>query len=491
MSVRISDAARPDVVSHDVYVADRAPNAPGILIHIENYCPFDVWIHGAGNGGVLQPDNAQIKVNESRDYTAPDQWSAARVTASSAATPGSELDKVEMTLTNKIINYNVTYVDWVGLPVEMVSIGTGADCKRVGCYVPEAQILSGCPDGLLSGKRSPVRGQLLRQRGKPSKALLPRARREDRHVRRKRRRQVSRMRDWHYAAGLRVFGFLRRKSEVVLRFEPRDDRRPRQRRHQGLLPERSLQHVFEVGPLGVPRHLRVPLRRLWQDERERVSRVLGWQAAQHHLLSGWMTEKEGRRILGARRVSGMFQGREDGVPEVANRRGIGRYFHAGGTDCSRVLKNSFSPSFKGCEAADRCLTMSKTQKGRDERRWVTCSKKNRTTERESPWASPSSTWSLRKSLPRVALLDCAGSPWLSDRQTGVELGAVRWQDLRSRKVSPADESSRRRSADRHTHPPARLASPRLFSRSRSNRSGLRRRCPSEPLRCSHSPRVPS
>ena len=149
----ISDAARPDVVSHDVYVADRAPNAPGILIHIENYCPFDLWIHGAGNGGVLQPDNAQIKVNESRDYTAPDQWSAARVTASSAATPGSELDKVEMTLTNKIINYNVTYVDWVGLPVEMVSIGTGADCKRVGCYVPEAQILSGCPDGLLSGKR--------------------------------------------------------------------------------------------------------------------------------------------------------------------------------------------------------------------------------------------------------------------------------------------------------------------------------------------------
>jgi hypothetical protein len=143
----------PDIPARDVYIVDRPPNAPGILIHVENRCPFDIWIHGAGNGAVLQPDNAQIKVNEFRDYTAPDTWPAARVTASSAGTPGNELDKVEMTLGNKIINYNVTYVDWVGLPVEMVSIGTGADCKRVGCYLPEAQILTGCPDGLLSGKR--------------------------------------------------------------------------------------------------------------------------------------------------------------------------------------------------------------------------------------------------------------------------------------------------------------------------------------------------
>jgi hypothetical protein len=58
-----------------------------------------------------------------------------------------------MTLGNKVVNYNITYVDWLALPAEMVGIGTGADCKRVGCYVPVSDVLSGCPDGLLSGRK--------------------------------------------------------------------------------------------------------------------------------------------------------------------------------------------------------------------------------------------------------------------------------------------------------------------------------------------------
>jgi hypothetical protein len=58
-----------------------------------------------------------------------------------------------MTLGNKVINYNITYVDWVGLPIELVGIGSGSDCKAVGCYVPHDQLLQGCPDGLLSGQR--------------------------------------------------------------------------------------------------------------------------------------------------------------------------------------------------------------------------------------------------------------------------------------------------------------------------------------------------
>src|SRR5207248_126699 len=83
----------------------------------------------------------------------PDQWNAARVTAYGGVPPANELDKVELTLGNKIINSNITYVDWVGLPVELVGIGTGSDCKRIGCYVPYAELLQGCPDGLLSGQK--------------------------------------------------------------------------------------------------------------------------------------------------------------------------------------------------------------------------------------------------------------------------------------------------------------------------------------------------
>src|SRR5438045_4263685 len=68
-----------DATTGDVYVADRAANAPGILIHVDNECPFDLWIRGTGSGATLQPDNRQLKTGETQDYIAPDNWSAVRV----------------------------------------------------------------------------------------------------------------------------------------------------------------------------------------------------------------------------------------------------------------------------------------------------------------------------------------------------------------------------------------------------------------------------
>jgi hypothetical protein len=141
-----------------IYDAHRDPNAAGILIHVENACPFDIWIHGAGKGAVLDPDNQRFMPGDAQDYTAPDDWSAARVTAYGAAPnaqgqPQQELDKVEMTLGKKVINYNITYVDWLGLPVEMIALGSGTDCKSVGCYIPVADVAQRCPDGLLSGTK--------------------------------------------------------------------------------------------------------------------------------------------------------------------------------------------------------------------------------------------------------------------------------------------------------------------------------------------------
>ncbi len=154
-----SDAPRAtDAGSADAFIADRGPNAAGILIHVKNGCPFDLWIHGAGQGAVLMPDNARLVSGASQDYVAPDAWPAARVTAYLAAPNAAgqrqnEIDKVEMTLGNKVINYNITYVDWVGLPVEMVGMGTGSDCKKVGCYVRQSEILTSCPAGLAQGMR--------------------------------------------------------------------------------------------------------------------------------------------------------------------------------------------------------------------------------------------------------------------------------------------------------------------------------------------------
>jgi hypothetical protein len=144
---------RDSAINDAVYIADRAPNAAGILIHIDNECPFDLWIRGTGSGAPLQPDNRQLKTGEAQDYIAPDTWSAARVTAYKSVPPNNEIDKVEITLSAKVINYNITYVDWVGLPIEAISFGTGSDCKRVGCYLPVADLLQGCPAGLLSGSK--------------------------------------------------------------------------------------------------------------------------------------------------------------------------------------------------------------------------------------------------------------------------------------------------------------------------------------------------
>jgi hypothetical protein len=147
------DAGRTDAGLRDVFVADRPPGAPGMLLHVVNGCAFDLWVHAAGKEAVLAPDNTHLSPGGAQDYIAPDTWTAARVTAYLATPPANEIDKAEITFINKVINYNITYVDWVGLPIEMVSFGAGVDCKAVGCYLPESSVLTGCPDGLLSGKK--------------------------------------------------------------------------------------------------------------------------------------------------------------------------------------------------------------------------------------------------------------------------------------------------------------------------------------------------
>jgi hypothetical protein len=125
-----------------------------VEVGVRNNCPFPIWIHAQGKQGALMPDYQELQHGDLVWYDAPKQWEAARVTAYGEAAHQDELDKVEMTFVENgdVLNYNVTYVDWVTLPMEMISRGSG-DCKKVGCYVPQAAILSGCPDGLLDGKR--------------------------------------------------------------------------------------------------------------------------------------------------------------------------------------------------------------------------------------------------------------------------------------------------------------------------------------------------
>jgi Beta-1,3-glucanase len=139
---------------YDAYVADRPANADGVLVHVVNGCSFDLYIHASGDGATLTPDNVKVTAGGgSQDYVAPDDWPAARITAYLDGPQKNELDKVELTIDKKTINYNITYVDWVGLPVEMATFGSGKDCKQVGCYLKQADLITTCPAGLLSGKQ--------------------------------------------------------------------------------------------------------------------------------------------------------------------------------------------------------------------------------------------------------------------------------------------------------------------------------------------------
>ncbi len=130
-----------------------APPHQGNLVHVKNGCAFALWIHGVGGGAVLSPDDLKLNAGEMHDYAVGD-WPFAWVTAYVDGPRQNMIDRAELTLFPAgVASYRLAYIDGIGLPMELQAIGSGGDCKRVGCYIPEAQIVAQCPDGLLFGKR--------------------------------------------------------------------------------------------------------------------------------------------------------------------------------------------------------------------------------------------------------------------------------------------------------------------------------------------------
>jgi hypothetical protein len=121
-----------------------------VCMRFRNFCPFPLWMHTG-----IAPDDQRIDTGESIDVPTPSNWVSKRANASKVGPGGQVTEFVEMTI-NPTLNYNVTYVDWFALPVEMV--GVGGSCSptqhSTGCYMPVAEALSGCPEPqLLSGDR--------------------------------------------------------------------------------------------------------------------------------------------------------------------------------------------------------------------------------------------------------------------------------------------------------------------------------------------------
>src|SRR5450432_3848216 len=124
------------------------PSPKGLLFRFMNNCPMTLWLKFAGApGGML---TMPTKTTQELDIAT----LHGRVTAYKNAAPGSagsvEAEFFELTADpGKALNYNLSFVDYMGLPLEINGKGTSASCALTACYAPLAKLVSGCPPQLL------------------------------------------------------------------------------------------------------------------------------------------------------------------------------------------------------------------------------------------------------------------------------------------------------------------------------------------------------
>ena len=132
-----------------------------IPVVVKNNCPFNLNVLLTGLNSVsLERDSSgnpiyrNLAQGATYTYNPPSNYPSGRVSAyKTLPTPTSprELEKAEFTLDGNI-NYNLTYVDHLGLPMRIAATGSGSDCKMVQCNKTHSAIATaisnGCPDGL-------------------------------------------------------------------------------------------------------------------------------------------------------------------------------------------------------------------------------------------------------------------------------------------------------------------------------------------------------
>ena len=287
-----------------------AAAAAACAVHVANNCPVDVWIHGVGAEGTLQPDNAHLTPGASRDYNAPATWSAARIYAylqapDGAGNPQGQNDKVEMNFGvangGEIINTDITYVDWVALPTQIQAIGSGTDCTTVGCEVPYntcstavrrrcAPATSAWPPGSTVSIRRTTAIRCATRSTATSAACAA---------------STPGCAGAAGATTAQVYscsgGFFRQQPAILRGAQPRRPR-PAGPEYAGerVLSEPAVQPVLGVGAPALPRHLRLPVRRLRRVESEQRPHLRRRDPAQHHLLPARLTQVSQNPLTAAR-----------------------------------------------------------------------------------------------------------------------------------------------------------------------------------------------
>ncbi|HTA21731.1 MAG TPA: beta-1,3-glucanase family protein [Polyangia bacterium] len=121
----------------------------GLLFRFMNNCPMTLWLQFAGS-----PNGAPVMLasKTTQEFDMPTLHG--RVTAYKNAAPGGagsvEAEFFELTADpGKALNYNLSFVDYMGLPLEINGKGPPASCGLTACYAPLADLVKGCPTQLL------------------------------------------------------------------------------------------------------------------------------------------------------------------------------------------------------------------------------------------------------------------------------------------------------------------------------------------------------
>jgi len=120
----------------------------GLLFRFMNNCPMTLWLQfaGAPGGTIMMPSKS------TQEFDMPTLHG--RVTAFKNAAPGGagsvEAEFFELTADpGKALNYNLSFVDYMGLPLEINGKGASQSCGLTACYAPLSELVKGCPPQLL------------------------------------------------------------------------------------------------------------------------------------------------------------------------------------------------------------------------------------------------------------------------------------------------------------------------------------------------------
>lgn len=154
---------------HDTGTTQPPPTTPPgtIPVKVTNKCPHTLHVTLTGVYSIpLEKDSAgnpiyrALGTGQSYTYATPANYPSGRVSAYKtlpSPTSPRELEKAEFTLEkpsggSQLLHYNLTYVDHVGLPMQIAGVGTGSSCVQVQCNKSasaiQTAIANQCPDGL-------------------------------------------------------------------------------------------------------------------------------------------------------------------------------------------------------------------------------------------------------------------------------------------------------------------------------------------------------